>query len=218
MLFPTLFLLAAAVPPQLHEVDEIDIDAARYGVTCTPQEFIVSLDAFGTAKGTQPLLPEQVHRCESGGAVFEAHIGKTRSNAGYCAGATAGNIDVTVNGRPILDGLFADYCRGAGFTAFRFAWGRLSACGFGEMPGSPRGERIAGCVDYGDLETFADAGLRIAGDPFDLIEDPQPHAGSRTDAGRQAECEHWLGEEPYDEERAKEIAEAIKRTCGSGSE
>ena len=27
------------------------------------------------------------------------------------------------------------------------------------------------------------------------------------------ECEHWLGEEPYDNERGKEISDAINATC-----
>ena len=44
-----------------------------------------------------------------------------------------------------------------------------------------------------------------------LVE-PMP-ADIRTFTNKRDECDHWRGEEPYDDERAKEISGAINDTC-----
>lgn len=63
--------------------------------------------------------------------------------------------------------------------------------------------------------SFAFALLLLVADDFDARLAAAP-ADVRAFVGRKAECDHWLGEEPYDADRAREIEAALSTLACDG--
>lgn len=60
------------------------------------------------------------------------------------------------------------------------------------------------------------ARVRMNGVPGPLYTGELP-ADAAAFVRRREECEHFLGEEPYDQERRKYLADAVRDTCGGGN-